>query len=85
MSVTPVSRHRVSRPNSFYITRRSWNGASVVSWTAAVPFVQTGRRDETDYFAVVPQFGIKVGWHPVDHVRCARERFQAHGVVLRIE
>jgi hypothetical protein len=34
-----------------------------------VPFRRNAGREETSYFAVVPQFGVKVGWHPVDHVR----------------
>lgn len=37
--------------------------------STAVPFLRAAGREETSYFAVVPQFGVKVGWHPVDHVR----------------
>jgi hypothetical protein len=36
---------------------------------AVVPVVQTATSDRTNYFAVVPEVGVRLGWHPTEHLR----------------
>lgn len=42
---------------------------SVFTGGIGAPVVQIASHDTTDYFAVVPQVGFKLGWQPTQHFR----------------